>query len=160
MLKSEHHLLFRLQARRNDLCVHLALYTSSSPPRKSLAKFACSAISVTEPAKAISPRALSWRLSHKRDDLEKEDQARLNQLLSLSPELQVVYALLQAFLSMVRERKHQELGAWMEQATKVAFLNSRVLLLGLARLRCHARGSASALEPGSHGGQSQQTQDA
>src|SRR6266702_7632154 len=44
MLKSEHHLLFRLQARRNDLCVHLALYTSSSPPRKSLAKFACSAI--------------------------------------------------------------------------------------------------------------------
>jgi hypothetical protein len=33
------------------------------------------------------------RLSRKRDDLEKDEQARLDQLLNLSPEVQTVYAL-------------------------------------------------------------------
>jgi ferric-dicitrate binding protein FerR (iron transport regulator) len=61
-----------------------------------------------ERAKAVSPRALRWLLTRKRDDLDQEDQARLEQLLHLSPEVQTVYALLQAFLKLVRERKHQE----------------------------------------------------
>ena len=69
-----------------------------------------------ERAKAISPRALRWLLTRKREDLEKEDQARLEQLLNLSPEVQTVYALLQAFMRMVREREHQQLRSWMEQA--------------------------------------------
>jgi transposase len=40
----------------------------------------------------------------------------------------MVYALLQAFLSIVRERKHQELRGWMEQAirSKIAELGSFV----------------------------------
>jgi len=38
-------------------------------------------------------------------------------LLSLSLEVQTLYALLQAFLSMVRERKHQDLRSWMRQAS-------------------------------------------
>ncbi len=58
------------------------------------------------------------RLSRKRDDLEEVEQERLGQLLHLSPEVQTVYALLQAFLRIVRERKHQELRSWMEQAIK------------------------------------------
>src|SRR5260370_145439 len=39
-------------------------------------------------AKAISPRALRWLLAHKRDDLEKAEQARLEQLLYLTQEVQ------------------------------------------------------------------------
>ncbi len=50
-----------------------------------------------ERAKAISPRALRWLLIRKREDLDQEDQARLDQLLNLSPD----YALLHAFLEMV-----------------------------------------------------------
>jgi len=71
-----------------------------------------------ERAKAVSPRALRWLLAHKRDDLKKDEQVRLEQLLHLSPEVQTVYALLQAFLKLVRERKHQELHAWMEDAIR------------------------------------------
>ena len=56
------------------------------------------------------------RLSRKRDDLEEVEQERLGQLLNLSPEVQTVYALLQAFMRMVREREHQQLRSWMEQA--------------------------------------------
>ena len=48
--------------------------------------------------------------------LDQEEQARLDQLLGISPEVQAVYALLQAFVKMVRERKHQDLRSWMEEA--------------------------------------------
>jgi hypothetical protein len=46
-----------------------------------------------ERAKAVSPRALRWFLARKRDDLDQEEQARLDQLLNLSPEVQTIYAL-------------------------------------------------------------------
>ena len=48
---------------------------------------------------------------------KRREQTRLDQLLSLSREVQTLYALLQAFLSMVRERKHQDLRSWMRQAS-------------------------------------------
>jgi len=69
-----------------------------------------------ERAKALSPRALRWLLTRKRQDLDQEEQTRLDQLLSLSLEVQTIYVLLQAFLKMVRERKHQDLRSWMLQA--------------------------------------------
>ena len=86
-----------------------------------------------ERAKAISPRALRWLLTRKREDLEKEDQARLDQLLSLSPEVQAVYALLQAFMRMVRERKHKELRAWMEDAIRSAIPELGSFVAGIER---------------------------
>src|SRR5207248_3427095 len=69
-------------------------------------------------AKACSPRALRRLLTRKRDDLDQEDQTRLDQLLNLSPEVQAVHTLLQAFLSMVRERKHHALRSWMKKAIR------------------------------------------
>jgi len=84
-------------------------------------------------AKAISPRALRWLLAHKRDDLEKEEQARLEQLLNLSPEVQTVYALLQAFLKLVRERKHTELRPWMEQAIRSGIPELKSFVAGIER---------------------------
>jgi transposase len=86
-----------------------------------------------ERAKAISPRALRWLLSRKREDLEKEDQARLDQLLSLSSEVQAVYALLQTFVKMVRERKHQDLRSWMEQAIKSGVPELKSFVTGIER---------------------------
>jgi transposase len=69
-----------------------------------------------ERAKALSPRALRWLLTRQRQELDQEEQTRLEQLLSLSQEVQTLYAFLQAFLKMVRERKHQQLRSWMLQA--------------------------------------------
>jgi transposase len=85
---------------------HLRTTTADgSPPR-----------SRKERAKAVSPRALRWLLSHKPAKLDEKEQARLEQLLNLSSDVQTVYTLLQAFLQMVRERKHQHLRSWMQQA--------------------------------------------
>ena len=87
---------------------HLRTTTADgSPPR-----------SRKQRAAAVSPRALRWLLTRKREDLDREEQTRLEQLLNLSSDVQAVYSLLQTFLSMVRERKHQELPSWMQQAVK------------------------------------------
>ena len=120
---------------------HLRTTTGNdSPPR-----------SRKERAKAISPRALRWLLTRKREDLDQEEQTRLNQLLGFSPEVQAVYALLQAFVKMVRERTHQDLRCWVEQAMRsgIPELGSFVVW-NRARLRCCPRGSPSALEPRNH----------
>jgi transposase len=86
-----------------------------------------------ERAKAVSPRALRWLLARKRDDLDQDEQARLDQLLNLSPEVQTVYAFLQAFLKLVRERKHQELRSWMEQAIRSGIPELKSFVVGIER---------------------------
>src|SRR5438876_2230445 len=83
--------------------------------------------------KALSPRSLRWLLSRKRADLKQEDETRLDQLLSLSVEVQTVYGLLQAFLKIVRERKHQDLRGWMEQAIKSGIPELKSFVTGSER---------------------------
>jgi len=102
---------------------HLRATTADgSPPR-----------SRKERANAVSPRALRWLLARKRDDLEEVEQARLEQVLHLSPEVQTVYTLLQAFLKLVRERKHQELRSWMEQAIRSGIPELGSFVMGIER---------------------------
>jgi transposase len=95
---------------------------NGSPPR-----------SRKERAKAISPRALRWLLTHQREELDQDEQAKLDQLLSLSPEVQAIHVLLQAFLSMVRQRKHQDLRSWMEQAIKSGIPELGSFVTGIER---------------------------
>jgi len=130
---------------------HLRTTTADgSPPR-----------SRKERAKAVSPRALRWLLARKRDDLDQDEQVRLDQLLNLSPEVQTVYALLQAFLRIVRERKHQELRFWMEQAIRSGIPELGSFVIGIER-DYDAVHAALRLpwRKAHHRGQSQQAEDA
>ena len=47
--------------------------------------------------------------------------------------MQTVYALLQAFLKLVRERKHQELRPWMGQAVRSGIPELKSLVAGIER---------------------------
>jgi transposase len=86
-----------------------------------------------ERAAAVSPRALRWLLTRKRKDLDQEEQTRLDQLLHLAPEVQAVHSLLQAFLSMVRERKHEALRSWMEEALRSGIPELQSFVAGIER---------------------------
>jgi transposase len=86
-----------------------------------------------ERAAASSPRALRWLLTRKREDLDQEAQTRLDRLLHLAPEVQAVHNLLQAFLSMVRKRKHQELRSWMEEALRSGIPELQSFVVGIER---------------------------
>ena len=44
-----------------------------------------------------------------------------------------MYALLQAFIRMVREREHQHLRSWMEQATKSGIPELKSFVAGIER---------------------------
>jgi transposase len=101
------HLYREISARGYAGCA--AMVRTYAAHLRSTAANSAAPRSRKERAKAISPRTLRWLLSRKREDLEKEDQARLDQYLNLSPEMQTVYALLQVFLKMVREHKHRDL---------------------------------------------------
>jgi transposase len=84
-------------------------------------------------AEAISPRELRWLLTHKREKLDQEDQARLDQLLTVSTEVQTAHTLVQSFLEMVRERKGQQLRAWMEKATRSDIPELKSFVAGVER---------------------------
>jgi transposase len=86
-----------------------------------------------ERAQAISPRALRWRLPKQRTDLNQEEQTQLDQLLQVSPQVQLIHTLLQAFLDMVRERQHQRLRPWMEKASKSAIPELKSFVAGIER---------------------------
>jgi transposase len=102
---------------------HLRTTTADgSPPRSRKAR-----------AKACSPRALRRLLTRKCDDLDQQEQTRLDQLLNLSPEVQAVHALLQAFLQMVRERKHQDLRSWMKEAIRSGIPELKSFVAGIER---------------------------
>jgi hypothetical protein len=100
------------------------------------------------------------RLSRKREDLDQKEQARLDQLLNLEPSVQTVYAFLQAFLSMVRQRKHQDLRSWMEQAIRSGIPELGSFVAGIER--DYDAVHAALLLPwrkARHRGQSQQAQN-
>jgi transposase len=84
-------------------------------------------------AKACSPLALRRLLTRKLDDLDQEERTRLDQPLNLSPEVQAVHALLQAFLKMVRERKHQALRSWMKEVIRSGIPELKSFVAGIER---------------------------
>ncbi len=64
---------------------------------------------------------------------KRREQAQLEQLLAVSEEVQTVHDLLHAFLSMVRERKHQQLRPWMEKASKSGIPEFKSFVVGIER---------------------------
>ncbi len=84
-------------------------------------------------AQAVSPRALRWLLTRERMDLNQEEQAQLDQLLQVSPDVQIIHTLLHAFLDMVRERHHQPLRPWMEEASKSGIPELKSFVAGIER---------------------------
>jgi transposase len=86
-----------------------------------------------ERAQATSPRALRWLLTKPREDLDTEDQARLDQLLKLSPDVCRIHALLHTFLDMVRARKPEQLRPWMQEAVKSGITELKSFVGGIER---------------------------
>lgn len=84
-------------------------------------------------AQALSPRSLRWLLTRERKYLDEEEQAQLDRLLVVSPEVQTVHALLHTFLALVRERKHQQLRGWMEEANKSGIAELKSFVAGVER---------------------------
>ncbi len=84
-------------------------------------------------AASASPRELRWLLARQREDLDEEQQARLQRLLTISTDVQRVHALLQNFHVMLRQKQHEMLDCWLEQAHKSGIAEMRRFALGVRR---------------------------
>lgn len=84
-------------------------------------------------AASASPREMRWLLARQREDLDEEQQARLQRLLTVSTEVQRVYALLQNFHIMLRHKQDEMLDCWLEQAHKSGIAEMRSFALGIRR---------------------------
>ncbi len=100
--------------------------------RKSTAQGA-TPVKRSQRAQALSPRSLRWLLMRERKDLNQEEQAQLDQLLTVSPEVRTVHDLLHTFLSLMRERKHQQLRPWMEEASQSGIAELKSFVAGVER---------------------------
>lgn len=86
-----------------------------------------------ERAQAISPQARRWLLTRERKDLDQEEQAQLDQLLTLSEDVRTFHTLLHAFLDLMRERKPERLRPWLEQATTSGIGELKSFVIGIER---------------------------
>lgn len=84
-------------------------------------------------AEALSPRELRWLLMHQREKLDQKDQARLDQLLTVSADVQTIYTLAQSFLEMMRQRKGKQLRAWIEEANRSGIAEMKSFVGGIER---------------------------
>jgi transposase len=84
-------------------------------------------------ALSVSPRDSRWLLARRPEELDQDEQERLQRLLHASAEVQTVYQLLQAFLTMVRQRQHVQLRAWMEAASASGIAELRSFVAGIER---------------------------
>jgi transposase len=80
---------------------------------------------------SASPRELRWRLGCRPEDLDAEEQERLSRLLTVSAEVRTIYVLLQTFLELVRQRQHEQLRPWMEEAAQSGIAEMKSFVAGI-----------------------------
>lgn len=84
-------------------------------------------------AASASPRELRWLLARQKEDLNEEQQAKLQRLLESSTEVQRVHALLQNFHIMVKQKREEMLDCWLEQADRSGITEMRSFAYGIRR---------------------------
>jgi len=82
-----------------------------------------------------SPRQASWLLVRSPDDLDTEDQAYLEQLKLLCPEVTIAQPLVQEFGRLVRERDHPALERWLDAVNESDLPDMMSFAAGLRRDR-------------------------
>jgi transposase len=84
-------------------------------------------------APILSPRELRWLLSKREEDLTLEEKSELMRLSERSQEGKLVYHLLQAFLSMLRDRHPERLNGWMKDTRESGIKELNSFVNGIER---------------------------
>jgi len=82
-----------------------------------------------------SPRQASWLLVRSPDDLDREDQDYLDELIRCCPEIATAQPLVQEFGRLVRERDHPALDRWQDAVDDSDLSELRSFAAGLRRDR-------------------------
>jgi len=86
-----------------------------------------------EAVPAVSPRELRRLLAKREQELTPEEQQDLKQLLESSPDIKMIYCLLQSFLEMLRLRQPEQLNEWLKQARESGIKELESFVAGVER---------------------------
>lgn len=87
---------------------------SGVPPKK---RVGVTAASITDPTERVpSSRGLTWLVLRKGDTLDTDEQQRLDEVAGVHADIARAISLSQEFALIVRERRHEQLDGWLEQA--------------------------------------------
>ena len=67
------------------------------------------------PLRTISVRQATWLFFRKTEDLDEEEQKKLELVRQCSPRAEMAYQLVEAFLQMLRQRTGEQLDTWLQQ---------------------------------------------
>jgi transposase len=96
--------------------------SGSALPRRSPASGPGQTIA-PNPLLTLSAQQATWLFFRKPEDLKKEEQETLQKVRQARPEIETTYQLVETFLHMVRERKGEQLDAWLN-AVEAAHLQA------------------------------------
>lgn len=132
------------QGCRNAAAIHRAMveqgFQGGPTNVRAYVKYLCttsvdgrSPVTRTQRAQSLSPRCLRWLLTKPCTALSETDQHRLDALLSTSSEMQLVYAWVQSFQKLVRERQAEQLQTWMDEGNDRGIPEFKRFVSGLER---------------------------
>lgn len=106
----------------------LSTLEPSPLPKQSPAVASTQAASPTRPhpLSTLSVQKATWLFFRKPEDLEEEERKTLQLIRQLSPRVETAYQLVEAFLQMARERRGEQLEAWLKavEASQLAVFKS------------------------------------
>jgi transposase len=87
---------------------------SGVPPKK---RVGVTAASITDPTERVpSSRGLTWLVLRKGNTLDTDERQRLDEVGGVHADIAMAISLCQEFAMIVRERRHEQLDGWLEQA--------------------------------------------
>ena len=87
----------------------------------------------SSPKRRMSPSRASWLCMCQPDKLNEPQQKLVGQLRAAHPDLETAYRLSQAFVSMLAERRAQDLDDWLLQAKQSGIAELKSLTQGIRR---------------------------
>lgn len=140
-LRKEHHLMGNLQLLRLDTAQDAIAFPSTLPPKRTLTR-------------RISPVRASWLLFLPEERLTDRQREQRERLRGCHPDVEAAYQLSQAFVSLLRERRVEELEGWLRQATQSRLSDLQRFARGLRRDEAAVRAAfASDISNGQTEGQ-------
>jgi transposase len=88
-------------------------------------------------------RTLTWSIIRRPDRREVDEQLQLDRLLQIDPELNTVVSLAQDFAAVLREKRAEDLDAWIECARESGLRAMRAFAVSLGQDYAAVKAAAS-----------------
>jgi transposase len=124
---------FMTQVRTQHRAVETALALDLSTARGLISSAPADLCAKSTPKRRMSPSRASWLCMCQPDKLDEQQRKLVEHLRTAHPDLETAYQLSQAFVSMLTERRGQDLDAWLLQVKESGIRELKSFAQGIRR---------------------------